>query len=136
MSIGQINQEIDILDEIAPFTPNYFTNITNRNNLLVGTIFVQQNTQASQINGISTQMNATSSSMNSMMINTTNYALVGKQSAESSLQSSVAAETSYQNTVTLLEDVDITGTGGYTIEAVDDMMSRQRNLQLAGLNLF
>lgn len=63
------------------------------------------------------------------------YLKVTKQARDEAQDYANASETSYQNTETLLKEVDIAGTGGYTVEAVDDLMSRQRNLHLVGLNL-
>lgn len=89
-----------------------------------------------------TQLNTSIDSINDVIDETNTNAQEAWNSKKEALASanlaetySIASQQSYQNTVTLLENTDITGTAGYTIAAVDDLMSRQRNLQLVGLNL-
>lgn len=88
-----------------------------------------------QLNETEISINAKEESCNNLFTLTSTYEALAEQHKIEAQGYASASEASYQNTATLLEDVDITGTAGYTIEAVDDLMSRQRNLQLVGLNL-
>jgi len=81
-----------------------------------------------QVTQLRSDMNATSSTLS-------NYVSIASGYKYEALNAKNGAETAYNNTVTLLDNVDIAGTGGYTVEAVDDLISRQRNLQIVGLNL-
>jgi len=61
------------------------------------------------------------------------YVATTKEYRDETLGYKNATETLYNDTVDLLEDVDIGGTAGYTTDAVDDMFTRQRNSQFVGL---
>jgi len=60
-------------------------------------------------------------------------AIYSKESADKSKQSEDAAEISLQSTIQVISEADITGTAGYTIDVVDDLLSRARNSQFVGL---
>lgn len=98
----------------------------------MNTAISQTNTDLAQYYGQVTQlrneMSATSSTLST-------YVSVADGYKDEALSAKNGAETAYNNTASLIDELDITGTGGYTVDAVDDLMSRQRNLQIVGLNL-
>ena len=65
----------------------------------------------------------------------TQQANIATTKAQESSQSATASETSYQATIQAIADTDLSGTNGYTIEATNDLFSRQRNLVLSGIKL-
>lgn len=93
------------------------------------------------VNAFASQANALRDEVNTLKNTTLTYnqqanqfRALAEQEANKSLTYKNGSETAYQNTVTLIENTDISGTAGYTIEAVDDLMSRTKNLQFVGLN--
>jgi hypothetical protein len=92
------------------------------------------NAFASQANSLRDEVNA----LKNTTLTYTNQANTSRGLAEAEANKSLAyknaSETAYQNTVTLIENTDISGTAGYTIDAVDDLISRTKNLQFVGLN--
>jgi len=97
-------------------------------NISIGQINTDLSLYYSQVTQLRSEISATSSTLS------TYVSVVGGYKDEA-LSYKNGAETAYNNTVTLLDGIDITGTGGYTVDAVDDLISRQRNLQIVGLNL-
>jgi hypothetical protein len=87
-----------------------------------------------ELNSTESAINAKELSCNNLFNLTSQYKLATEQLKNDALAYKNASETAYQNTVTLIQNTDISGTAGYTIEAVDDLMSRTRNLQFVGLN--
>ena len=65
------------------------------------------------------QANATIDSKLSLQ---STYLSETKSARDSAISAKSGAETAYQNTVTLIENTDISGTAGYTIGAVDDIV--------------
>lgn len=121
MAYTPITQIISVLDEVVEYSANYFEDISNRNNALVTTVFPEINTLTTQMNqaGEDIQYYAT------LADNSKNSASVSAYNAgvyrDEALSAKNGAELSYRNTVTLIEDLDITGTGGYTVDAIDSM---------------
>lgn len=81
-----------------------------------------------QVTQLRSEMTATSSTLST-------YVSVAGGYKDEALSAKNGAETAYDSTVALIGALDITATGGYTIDAVDDLLSRQRNLTLVGLNI-
>lgn len=92
------------------------------------------NAFASQANALRDEVNALKNTTLTYNQQANQFRALAEQEANKSLTYKNGSETAYQNTVTLLENTDISGTSGYTIEAVDDLMSRTRSLQFVGLN--
>jgi len=88
------------------------------------------NEMGTQMNLLKQQTNEDYSSFNSQM---SVHVETAAQSATDSQNSANASEISYKNTVNVIEEADITGTAGYTMDVVDDMFSRQRNAAFVGL---
>jgi hypothetical protein len=80
------------------------------------------NAFASQANSLRDEVNA----LKNTTLTYTNQANTSRALAEAEANKSLAyknaSETAYQSTVTLIENTDISGTAGYTIDAVDDIV--------------
>ena len=125
---------------IVPFTatPNRQSPSTFSQDM--DTRLAEENARISQMNLVSGEMNSTATTMNEIEIAvagdravTVLQAIYSKESADKSKQSEDAAEISLQDTIQVISEADITGTAGYTIDVVDDLLSRARNSQFVGL---
>jgi len=125
---------------IVPFTatPNRQSPSTFSQDM--DTRLAEENARISQMNLVSGEMNSTATTMNEIEIAvagdravTVLQAIYSKESADKSKQSEDAAEISLQDTIQAISEADITGTAGYTIDVVDDLLSRARNSQFVGL---
>jgi hypothetical protein len=125
---------------IVPFTatPNRQSPSTFSEDM--DTRLAEENARISQMNLVSGEMNETATTMNEIEIAvagdrdvTVLQAIYSKESADKSKQSEDAAEISLQSTIQVISEADITGTAGYTIDVVDDLLSRARNSQFVGL---
>jgi PDZ domain-containing secreted protein len=92
------------------------------------------NAFTSQANALRDEVNALKDTTLTYNQQANTYRSQAETEANKSLTYKNGSETAYNNTITLIENADITGTAGYTIAAVDDLMSRTRNLQFVGLN--
>ncbi len=100
----------------------------------INAIITSFNAKLAEINSTTTNMNNIETSVTNKMNLTIQYEGITKGYVNTCLTYKTASETAYQNTVTLIENTDISGTAGYTIDAVDDLISRTKNLQFVGLN--
>ena len=125
---------------IVPFTatPNRQSPSTFSQDM--DTRLAEENARISQMNLVSGEMNSTATTMNEIEIAvagdravTVLQAIHSEESADKSKQSEDAAEISLQSTIQVISEADITGTAGYTIDVVDDLLSRARNSQFVGL---
>jgi hypothetical protein len=119
--MAQITETIQQLDAIQEYSNDYFINISERNNNLVSVVFPQINTWATQANGLRDEVNTLrNNTLSFSNLANQNRALSETAKDEANL-AKTGAENAYQNTIELLEQTDITGTAGYTIEAIDNM---------------
>lgn len=109
-----ITVTIPVLDAIAPFEPNYYYNIANRNNLLVTSVFPV-------INTFSTQLNTTQAAINQSETNTKAYQDTSKIYRDESLANKnlsltykTASELAYNNTFNLVTNLVIPTSATYT----------------------
>ena len=125
---------------IVPFTatPNRQSPSTFSQDM--DTRLAEENARISQMNLVSGEMNSTATTMNEIEIAvagdravTVLQAISSRESADKSKQSEDAAKISLQDTIQVISEADITGTAGYTIDVVDDLLSRARNSQFVGL---
>lgn len=99
------------------------------------TLPTQLNLAFEQINTTVTYINQKESSCTNLLNLTTNYKLQAEKYKDETLAFKTATETAYQNTVTLIENTDISGTAGYTIDAVDDIVDDIELEQFLNFNL-
>jgi hypothetical protein len=95
-----------------------------------------------EINTWSTQANALSAEVNQIYNETliqqvimSGYLASTNQAKQDTQGYASAANVSYQNTVSLLDATDITGTGGYTIEAIDNLKDDQDLEEFLNFNI-
>lgn len=77
-----------------------------------------------RINDINTAVSTTNTNVTTTITNlsiSASYLEQTRQAKDESLGAVIACNLAYSNTSLLIEDLDITGTGGYTIDAVDAM---------------
>lgn len=81
------------------------------------------------------QLNFEAGVVNSKAFSASLSANVATEAKDEAVVAKNAAEQSYQNTKTLLEGVDITGTGGYTIEAIDEQNEEQELMEFLNFKI-
>jgi len=125
-NLGQ--NETDFENSASYLFTTHLPRMETELNVTVGQINTDLSEYYNQVTQLRSEMSATSSTLST-------YVSVAGDYKDEALSAKNGAETAYNNTVTLLDGIDIGGTGGYTVDAVDDLISRQRNLQIVGLNL-
>jgi hypothetical protein len=91
------------------------------------------NLWAEQVNVVKDEINEQANFISGRVTVMSGYVATTKAYRDETLGYKNATQILHDDTVTLLENTDISGTAGYTIDAVDDMFTRQRNSQFVGL---
>ena len=134
MAISVVIPDLDFVPRGSLERDAYVTHQDTQFGILSGSWGTAMSTLKTQINDTQTAINAKELSVTNLTNLTIQYEGITKGYVNTCLGYKTASETAYNNTVTLIENTDITGTAGYTIDAVDDLMSRTKNLQFVGLN--
>ena len=109
-SVPQIGQSQSAFDTNNSNMFNYF-----------GTFGTDFNSRIDEINtAVSTTNTNVTSTITNLSISA-NYLEQTRQAKDESLGAVAACNLAYSNTASLIGDLDITGTGGYTVDAVDAM---------------
>jgi len=140
MDISDITIVITGLDVVTPSSnPQYYIDIADRNNELVTTTFVQVNSLVVQINQVTAQINEVTDqivldkqSISQQVVVMSSYVSTAKDHKEDAEAAKNGAETALAETQQAIANADITGTSGYTMDAIDDMFRTQRNMNFVG----
>jgi len=124
----QIGQAPEVFDANASGTLGYLPDFVSDFNLRI----TETNTELQAYYNAAAQLRSEISTTSVTLSSYVEVANNHKTDAESAKN---GAETALNSMTSLLDGLDITATGGYTVDAVDDLISRNRNLNIMGLNL-
>ena len=135
MAISVVIPDLDFVPRGSLERDAYVTHQDTQFGILSGSWGTAMSTLKTQVNDTQTAINAKEVSVTNLTNLTIQYEGITKGYVNTCLAYKTASETAYQNTVTLIENTDISGTAGYTIEAVDSIVDDIELEQFLNFNL-